>query len=510
MDAPALLRVSRISKAYAAPVLKDVDFSVAAGEVVALTGENGAGKSTLSKIIAGLVAADSGEMFLEGERHAPSDRKAAERLGVRIVLQELGLIGTLSIAENLEIGALPSRAGFIRFDELADRARTHLDRVGLADIDPSRPVSELGIGQQQLVEIARGLKGQARLLILDEPTAMLTEPEVMRLFAQIERLKSIGVGIVYISHRLDELSRIANRIVVLRDGNLVTDRPAAGFMHDEIVQAMVGNTPMSNAHRPRRAAGAQLLEVRGLSRGRQVRNVSFSAYGGEILGIAGLVGAGRTELLRLIFGADRKDAGAVFLDGAPLATDIDSTRSAVNHGIGLLTEDRKSQGLLVGRSVCENITIAALSKVSRGGWIDRMGENAVVHRWSRSLRIRARDGDQKVEELSGGNQQKVLLARWLHRECRVLLLDEPTRGVDIGARADIYAELEILAAAGKALVVVSSDLLELMALCDRIAVMSAGALVAIFEHGQWSEAALLNAAFAGHAAAAPVSAAEVS
>jgi ribose transport system ATP-binding protein len=498
MTTGSLLRVTGLSKAFAAPVLKEIEVTVAAGEVVALTGENGAGKSTLSKIIAGLIAADTGSMYLDNEPYCPAARADAERLGVRMVLQELGLIGTLSVAENLQLGHMPSRGGFIRFAEMESIAREHLQRVGLSDVDPSQPVSELGIGQQQLVEIARGLMGNVRLLILDEPTAMLTEPEVARLFEQIMRLKAQGVGIIYISHRLAELNRISDRIVVLRDGQLVSDRPTSESAHDDIVRAMVGHEPAREADRLRRAAGAQVLRLQGLSRGQRVRNVCLNAHAGETLGIAGLVGSGRTELLRLIFGADRKDAGEIYLDGATVSTDIDSPPCAVGYGIGLLPEDRKAQGLLLSQSLLANITVANLPAVSPHGWVDRTKEKSVAQRWLQRLRIRARDSDQRVSELSGGNQQKVLLARWMHRDCRILLLDEPTRGVDVGARADIYAELDGLAAAGKALLIVSSDLHELMSICDRIAVMSAGTLVRTFERGEWSEQALLSAAFAAY------------
>ena len=524
-----LLEVSRLSKAYAAPVLKTIDLSVAPGEVVALTGENGAGKSTLAKIIAGLATADSGSMQLSGERYAPANRGAAERAGVRMVLQELGLIGTLTIAENLQLGHIPARAGFIRRAEMERIAREQLARVGLADVDPARSVSELGIGQQQLVEIARGLMGRARLLVLDEPTAMLTAREIGHLFAQIENLKAQGVGVIYISHRLDELSRIADRIVVLRDGELIVNRPAREMAHDELVQAMVGHAPTRESNQPARGRGAEVLRLEGLSREPHVRNVSLTLHAGEILGLAGLVGAGRTELLRLIFGADSKDAGAIYLDGTlardddsaahgasahdrdlspnrPSAlgavqrpADLSSPARAVARGIGLLTEDRKTQGLLLGQSLAANLTLANLAPMSRHGWISADKENAAAARWTQRLRIRARDSAQPVDELSGGNQQKVLLARWLHRDCRILLLDEPTRGIDVGARTDIYAVLDSLAAAGKALLVVSSDLRELMEICDRIAVMSGGSLVRIFERNEWSEQALLAAAFSAFA-----------
>jgi ribose transport system ATP-binding protein len=450
-------------------------------------------------------------MQLAGEHYTPASRAAAERAGVRMVLQELGLIGTLTIAENLQLGHIPARAGFIRRAEMERIAREQLARVGLADIDPAQSVSELGIGQQQLVEIARGLMGQARLLVLDEPTAMLTAREIGHLFAQIESLKAHGVGVIYISHRLDELSRIADRIVVLRDGALIVDRPAREVAHDELVQAMVGHAPTRESNQPARAGGAEVLRLEGVSREPHVRNVSLRLHAGEVLGLAGLVGAGRTELLRLIFGADRKDAGAIYLDGAaphgvpapdgspelgrPPPADLSSPARAVARGIGLLTEDRKTQGLLLGQPLAANLTLANLARVSRHGWLNADKEKSAVDHWTQRLRIRARDSAQPVDELSGGNQQKVLLARWLHRDCRILLLDEPTRGIDVGARADIYAVLDSLAAAGKALLVVSSDLRELMEICDRIAVMSGGTLVRVFERGEWSEQALLAAAF---------------
>ncbi len=496
-----LLSVRGLSKAFATPVLQAVDLALNAGEVVALTGENGAGKSTLSKIIAGLLAPDSGELRLNGQPYAPADRPAAERLGVRMVLQELGLIGTLSIAENLQLGNFPARAGFIRRAALHDVARAQLERVGLSDIDPALPVSALGIGQQQLVEIARGLMGHARVLILDEPTAMLTAPEVARLFQQIGNLKSQGVGIIYISHRLDELSRIADRVVVLRDGVLVCDQPTAELAHDDIVSAMVGRQASHNADRARRPSGAELLRVEGMSRGNEVRNVSLRLHAGEIVGLGGLVGSGRTELLRLIFGADARDAGDIYLDGSAVPANIESPAQAVAQGIGLLPEDRKSQGLFLTQSLAANLTVASLAAVSRHGWISKRQEQSATRQWTQRLRIRAANEWQRVDELSGGNQQKILLARWLHRGCRVLLLDEPTRGIDVGARADLYAELDALAAAGKAMLVVSSDLRELMELCDRIAVMSAGAIAQVFERGEWSEEALLSAAFTAYGGA---------
>jgi ribose transport system ATP-binding protein len=493
-----LFHATGLSKAYSTPVLKSCELQVAAGEVVALTGENGAGKSTLSKIVAGIATSDSGAMRLGGQPYAPANRAHAEQRGVRMVLQELSLVETLSVAENLLLGKFPNRAGLIRRAELDRVARAQLARVGLSRLDPRTPVGDLGIGQQQLVEIARGLMGSTRLLILDEPTAMLTAPEIARLFEQIDRLKSQGVSVIYISHRLDELSRIADRVVVLRDGALVTDRAMNEVSHDDIVRAMVGRDLESAAEHTKRPAGKEALRLEGISRGASVRNVSLCLHEGEIVGLAGLVGSGRTELLRVVFGADRKDGGEIYLNGAPQPVQIGSPTHAVRRGIALLTEDRKSQGLLLTQSLAVNLTIADLVKVSRHGWIDPEREIGEADRWMQHLRIRAHGSQQAVAELSGGNQQKALLARWLHRDCRVLLLDEPTRGIDAGARADIYALLNTLANAGKALLVVASDLRELMQICDRIAVMSGGKLVRIFDRGEWSEQALLSAAFVAH------------
>jgi len=496
-----LLRGEGLGKRYATPVLSGVGFELHGGEVLALTGENGAGKSTLSKIVAGLVDPSEGEMWLEGQPYRPKSRKEAERLGVRMVLQELSLVPTLSVAENLLLERLPNTAGFIRRDVLNQAAAKQMAMIGLEAIDPRLPVSALGVGHQQMVEIARSLVGECRLLILDEPTATLTSREIEHLFHQIALLKARGVGVVYISHRLDELQQIADRVMVLRDGKHVETRPMRGSTQDDIVRLMVGRDVHEALDRPRRPAGAVAMRVKGMSRGTVVRDVSLSLHNGEVLGLAGLVGSGRTELLRLIYGADRKDSGEVLLGNATTPARIATPVQAVKAGIGLVTEDRKSQGLLLPLSIRINTTLANLKAVAGGGWLKRDEERVEVERLRQLLRVRSDSSEQAVGQLSGGNQQKVVFARWLHRDCEVLLLDEPTRGVDIGARADIYAQMDRLAAAGKALLMVSSDLRELMSVCDRIGVMSAGRLVRIFERGEWSEHALLEAAFSAYLAA---------
>ncbi|CAN7219044.1 sugar ABC transporter ATP-binding protein [Acidovorax sp. LjRoot129] len=514
-----LLCIDAVGKDYSATtVLDGVTLALNAGEVLALTGENGAGKSTLSKIVCGLTSATRGGMRLAGQTFAPASRREAEQHGVRMVMQELGLVPTLTVAENLLLGRLPNRAGWLQRDVLHAAARTQLAKIGLESIDPATPVSQLGIGQQQMVEIARNLQDDTRILVLDEPTAMLTPRETTYLFDQIARLTARGVAIVYVSHRLEELRRIADRVAVLRDGRLVDVLAMAGLSEDALVQRMVGRSVNDLEHRPRRTAGPVVMEVNGIGRGTAVQDVSLSLRAGEVFGVAGLVGSGRTELIRLLFGADRADEGSITLHAPDLkqkqapaldtqaiiatnliANKIDrgfaSPLQAIRAGIGLVTEDRKSQGLLLAQPIRINATLSDLSAVSRGGWLQRALEHRLVQGFVRTLSIRCKDGEQPVGQLSGGNQQKVVFARWLHRPVRVLLLDEPTRGVDVGARAEIYTELDRMADEGRALLMVSSDLRELMAMADRIGVMSAGRLVAVFERGEWSEQSLLAAAF---------------
>ena len=406
-------------------------------------------------------------------------------------------------------------------------------KIGLDSIDPATPVSQLGIGQQQTVEIARNLQDDTRILVLDEPTAMATPHETNYLFEQIAHLTARGVAIIYVSHRLEELRRIADRVAVLRDGRLVDVRPMAGMSEDDLVQRMVGRVVSDLDHRPRRPVGPVVMSADKLGRGTAVQDVSLELRTGEIFGIAGLVRSGRTELVRLLFGADRADRGSVTLhpdfeqkqapalDGqaqpatqnvakAPTTTaprtlqrGFASRLQAIAAGVGLITENRKSQGLLPSQPIHINATLSDLSAVSRGGWLQRGLESRLVQGFIRTLRVRCNGPEQPVGQLSGGNQQKVVFARWLHREGRVLLLDKPTCGVDVGARAELYDELDRMALEGRALLMVSSDLRELMAMADRIGVMSAGRLVAVFERGEWTQQSLLAAAFSeqGHAPA---------
>ncbi|MBG4965767.1 sugar ABC transporter ATP-binding protein [Pseudomonas aeruginosa] len=497
-DALPLLSIRGVGKTYAQPVLAEIDLQLFGGEVLALTGENGAGKSTLSKIVGGLERPGAGSLELLGRPYAPGSRREAEALGVRMVMQELNLLPTLSVAENLFLHDLPRRAGWIDRRRLRAAAREAMAQVGLEAIDPDTRVGDLGIGHQQMVEIARNLIGDCRLLILDEPTAMLTAREVDMLFEQVERLRERGVAIVYISHRLEELARISQRIAVLRDGRLVCVEPIERYDADQLVTLMVGRELGERFDLGPRQTGAPLLRVERLSRRGKVHEVSFEVRAGEIFGISGLIGSGRTELLRLIYGADRADGGQVLLGDPPQRLSLRSPADSVRQGVALITEDRKGEGLLLDQSISANLALGNLPALARHGVIDRRREEALARRQVEALRVRCADTAQAVGELSGGNQQKVVIGRWLERDCQVLLFDEPTRGIDVGAKFDIYALLAELTRRGKALVVVSSDLRELMLICDRIGVLSAGRMVDTFERDAWTQDALLAAAFAGY------------
>ncbi|MCO2085913.1 sugar ABC transporter ATP-binding protein, partial [Pseudomonas aeruginosa] len=493
-DALPLLSIRGVGKTYAQPVLAEIDLQLFGGEVLALTGENGAGKSTLSKIVGGLERPGAGSLELLGRPYAPGSRREAEALGVRMVMQELNLLPTLSVAENLFLHDLPRRAGWIDRRRLRAAAREAMAQVGLEAIDPDTLVGDLGIGHQQMVEIARNLIGDCRLLILDEPTAMLTAREVDMLFEQVERLRERGVAIVYISHRLEELARISQRIAVLRDGRLVCVEPIERYDADQLVALMVGRELGERFDLGPRQTGAPLLRVERLSRRGKVHEVSFEVRAGEIFGISGLIGSGRTELLRLIYGADRADGGQVLLGDPPQRLSLRSPADSVRQGVALITEDRKGEGLLLDQSISANLALGNLPALARHGVIDRRREEALARRQVEALRVRCADTAQAVGELSGGNQQKVVIGRWLERDCQVLLFDEPTRGIDVGAKFDIYALLAELTRRGKALVVVSSDLRELMLICDRIGVLSAGRMVDTFERDAWTQDALLAAA----------------
>ncbi len=479
-----LVRMTAIDKRFpGVHALKSVQFDVQAGEVHALMGENGAGKSTLMKIMSGIYQPDSGEILLDGRAVQVAGPRAAQALGIGIIHQELALMNDLTVAQNIFIGREP-RKSFGRLDDAAlNRQAEEIFDAMKVRIDPRVEVRTLSVARQQMVEIAKALSHKSRILIMDEPTAALNDTETNELFAIIRRLKSEGVGVVYISHKMDEIRRISDRVTVMRDGAYVGTVQAADTPISTIISMMVGRE-LDNVHVeiPDLSAAPVALEVRGLRRGRTVRDVSFSVKQGEILGFAGLMGAGRTEVARVIFGADPRDAGEVIVHGK--SCNIKSPQDAVAAGICYLSEDRKHFGLALGLDVRANIGLASLSRYgNRMGVVDDAALGKIARGYIETLAIRTPSDRQEVRLLSGGNQQKVVVAKWLLRNCDVLIFDEPTRGIDVGAKAEIYRLLQSLAAEGKAVIVISSELPEVLRLAHRIAVMSEGRLTGILPGG---------------------------
>ena len=495
-----LLTTKALSKRYAVTVLDRCNFELHCGEIHALVGANGAGKSTISKIIAGLVPATTGSMTLDGKPYLPSNKQSAELAGVQIVQQELNLIPTLSVAENILLTRLPNRCRVIQRRELHHHARQALDRFGLEEVSTHSLVGELGIGRQQMVEIAATLDRHCKLLILDEPTAALSAGETATLFGWLEQLREQGVGIVYISHRLEEVAQISDRISVLRDGQMVGTHITKNLSTDDMVDLMSGEVTgaKSVAGFLSHATPHTALQVQDISCG-IVRQVTFSVRRGERLGIAGLVGSGRTELLRAIYGADTAESGHLVLRISTKPRRFRHPREAVAHGLAMISEDRKASGLLLDHSIRANVTLSSMwQRFSRRGMIRLAREKAESQSQCDSLQIRCQSIEQTVGTLSGGNQQKVSIAKWLVRDAEVFLFDEPTRGIDVAARRRIYQLFSALTKAGKALVIVSSDTDELLETCDRIAVMSAGRLVSTFVRPNWSHDEIMKAAFSGY------------
>jgi ribose transport system ATP-binding protein len=480
-------------------VLENCDLQVRAGEIHALLGANGAGKSTMCKIIAGLIPPHAGTMTLCGRPYAPANKQSAEAAGVQIVQQELNLIPTLSVAENLLLARLPALAGVICRRQLHARARRALDRFGLHDVSTETPVRALGVGRQQIVEIAAALDRDCKLLILDEPTAALSAAETANLFPWLERLRQQGVGIMYISHRLEEVAQVADRVTILRDGNSIGTRETSELTTEEMVNLMSGGKAglISGRVHQSYASDPVAMRVAGISRG-LVRDVSLTVHRGERLGIAGLVGSGRTEFLRAVFGADVAETGHVYLGESSIPRRFRHPSEAVAAGLAMVTEDRKQNGVLLPQSIRVNTTLSSMwNQFSAAGVIRRQAEEQMALSMCASLETQCTGIEQVVGTLSGGNQQKVAVAKWLVRDADVFLFDEPTRGIDVATRRRIYGLFETLAAAGKGLVIVSSDLDELLETCDRLAVMSAGRVVATFARDNWSHDAIMQAAFSG-------------
>jgi ribose transport system ATP-binding protein len=491
---PPALRLEAITKHFGATIALDgVDLEVAPGEVHALIGENGAGKSSLMNVLSGAVAPDSGSMIVDGTPYAPRGPADARVVGIAHIHQELALCAHLSVAENTAMGVEPSRGGWLRRDVMNERAAALLAEFGRSEIDPTMRVANLSLADRQVVEICRALARDARILLMDEPTSSLQRADVERLFETVRRLRDRGIAIIYISHFLEEVREIASRFTVLRDGRSVGSGELTSVRDEELIAMMVGRefeTKPSPTPDSRRATPQILLEVENLSAPPRLRVASFKLHRGEILGIAGLVGSGRSDLVRTLFGLQRATGGVVRLRGQELKT----LARQIDNGFGYLSEDRKGEGLALQLPIADNVTMSRFATCSRGGWIDRRQQNAQTQDVVTRLRIKAPGPRGIVGKLSGGNQQKVALARLLHQDPDILLLDEPARGIDIGSKADIYREIRRLASEGKGIVMVSSYLPELLAVCDSIAVMTRGRLSAVRPASEWTADSILQAA----------------
>jgi ribose transport system ATP-binding protein len=489
------LQVAGIAKRYGATVALDgVDLAVRPGEVVALLGENGAGKSTLMNVLSGEVQPDRGEMLLDGKPFAPSAPSDARRRGVALIHQELSLCPHLSVTDNVLLGNEVAHRGFIDRTAARARARTLLAQLPHPEIHPDKRLSDLSLPARQIVEICRALAGDARVLLMDEPTSSLQGSDVDRLFALIRRLAARGIAIVYISHFLEEVRQVAEHYIVLRDGRSVGSGTIAGTTNDQLITMMVGRSAegLFPTREPPRDPEV-VLAVRGLSAPPRLHDASFELRRGEIFGIAGLLGSGRTELVRALYGLEAPDAGTVEMHGTTRPARGAHAADRVRQGVGYVSEDRKGEGLALPLSIADNLT-ATRPQRSRAGILDLTRQAERARHWIRELRIRARSDAQPVRSLSGGNQQKVAIGRLLHQEAGILLLDEPTRGIDIGSKADVYETIAQQAAAGRAILIVSSYLPELFGLCDRLAVMCRGRLSVARPIGDWTPETVLATA----------------
>ncbi|CAN5325729.1 sugar ABC transporter ATP-binding protein [soil metagenome] len=491
-DAP-VLEMRHIRKTFPGVVaLDDVDFELRRGEVHILLGENGAGKSTLMKILSGAYQKSAGQIILDGAEVEIKNPKHAQTLGISTIYQEFNLIPHLTVGENIFLGREPAQLpGLIDQRAIFQAATRALAGLGLT-LDPHQLVKELRVAEQQMVEVAKALSLDARILIMDEPTAALTEHEIGELFATIRRLKDKGVAIVYISHRMEELFEIGDRVTVLRDGRTVGTYEVRGMSKSELIRLMVNRELTELFPKERATRGPEVLRVEGLSTKNGLKDISFSLHKGEVLGLAGLMGAGRTELARAIFGLDQITSGTIYIKGEPQR--IGSPRSAINSGIGFLTEDRKAQGLVLPLSVKENLCLSSVDKFSRWGIMDTDEEQRAAGRYVKELRIRTPSLDQKVVFLSGGNQQKVVLSKWLCCEAEVFIFDEPTRGVDVGAKAEIYQLMNRLTASGVAIIMISSEMLEVLGMSDRILVMRGGRITGEFSAREATQERVLQCA----------------
>lgn len=485
------LEFQNISKRFPGVLALDrVSFTLNQGKCHALMGENGAGKSTLGKILAGVYTADAGTISIDGHTIAPANPLEARRLGIAMVHQELAFCPNLTVAENLCLGDLPRTASFVRRGEMRRRAAAMLREIE-ADIDLQSPISALSTGQEQMVQIAAALGLNARVIVMDEPTSSLSARETEHLFGLIRKLIARGVTIIYVSHRMDEIFRICDTVTVLRDGRHVATEEIAATSHDRIIRQMVGRqVELTQAARPTGSQGEQILTLQNFSSPGKFRSISFSLHKGEILGLGGLVGAGRSELAQAIFGLDPAATGKILLRGKQF--EFGKVENALRAGIGFLPEDRKKLGLVLSMNCRENTSLAALPLLTRGGFVARARERSLAGEYLGQLRVKTPHLDAPISGLSGGNQQKIALAKWLARKCEILIVDEPTRGVDVGAKAEIHKLLRELANQGTAILLISSELPELMALSHRVVILREGVQMGELAGPQLREEALMR------------------
>lgn len=487
-----ILQMHNIVKDYpGVRALDSVNLEILKGEVHALVGENGAGKSTLIKILAAAIKKDSGEIYFDGKPISLNNPIEAQKLGISVIYQEFNLVPALTVVENIFLGRelTQSRLRFIDKRREIKVAEELLDRAGI-QVDPNTPVNRLSVAQKQMVEIAKALSLDAKLIAMDEPSATLAHRELENLFNLIRRLKADGVSIIYISHKLEEVFEIADRVTVLRDGLLVDTRRTNEVDRNALIGMMVGRKLAEEFPKRSSNIGEELLSVEGLSRRGVFHDISFSLRAGEVLALTGLVGSGRTEVARTIFGADRTEDGTIYLHGKKLS--IQSPIDAIRNGISLLCEDRKLQGLVLGMTVRENISLPNLPRLAKFGFVKRKIENQVADRYIRELRIRTPSREQITSNLSGGNQQKVVLSKWLFANSKVMIFDEPTRGIDVGAKVEIYNLMNELASRGAGILMISSELPEVLGMSDRILVMREGRISGELKTGEATQTMIMS------------------
>lgn len=496
---PPLLKMEGIVKTFpGVKALDGVALELYPGEVHALMGENGAGKSTLMKVLGGVHQPDSGDMVLKGEPYRPPSPREARDLGIGFIHQELKLAEHMTVAENISLGRMPTRGwGWIDFEQLNARAAQALSELGV-EVSPTTRVGSLNVAMQQMVEIAKTVSLRPEIVVMDEPTASLSQKETQHLFEVIEKLRAAGTALVYISHRMEEVFALCQRVTVLRDGQSVGTWPTTELNEESLVRHMVGREVEEQFPERQADLGHEVLKVENLCRRGSFQEVTFSLRAGEIVGMGGLVGAGRTEVARCLIGADARDGGQVWLKGEEVHPR--SVLEGIECGFGYITEDRKGQGLVLGLSLEDNITLPNLGAISSAGWIRKPASREMAQRWLEKLRVRTPSEHQLARNLSGGNQQKIVIAKWLARGCRVLIFDEPTRGVDVGARAEIYRIIEELAEQGVGVLLISSDLPELLGLSDRVLVMHQGSLAGEFARSEATPEKVIACAFTGGAA----------